>query len=199
MMPKAAQRAFLSAVCASLLLTGCDLPILPKGATGTSDTVVIDLDAIASALGRDAALREQLSSAGQQLSSQLSALAQDLKGKLETEKEKLGEAPSSEAQADFRRLATEAERQLRRGQAAARQRAQQFQIQVVSRFRAEVLPFAQAAASQRGARVVLIKSTVLWFDPSADVTQAVIDSMRAAQASQGANPAGVSTAPKASG
>lgn len=184
MMLKPVLRSLLLTVCASVLVSGCELPVLPKNMTSANDTVVIDLDAIAAALGRDAALREQLSNANQQLGTQVSELAQGLKGKLEAEKEKLGETPSDEAQADFRRLAAQAQLQLRRGQATARQRAQQFQLQLVSKFRAEVVPFAQAIASNQGARVVVMKSTALWFDPSADITQAVIDAMRAAQAGQ---------------
>jgi Skp family chaperone for outer membrane proteins len=171
-------------VAATAIVSGCELPTVPK-AGNAAGTSIIDLDAVAKALGRDAVLREQLTQAGEQLTSKVNELASGLKGRLTEERNKLGEAPSETQQADFRKLTNQAQVQLRRGQLAARQRAQQFQTRLVSQFRAEVLPFAQQVAAARGSRVVLVKSNVLWYDPSADITQAVVAAMRAAPRAAG--------------
>ena len=166
------------ALLALLALGACELPRPPHPGSGVPrDAAVIDLEELAHALGRDITLREELRAASATLSTQLSALAADLRDRLEEEKHKLGERPSEQAQDAFRRVAAEARAELERGQALARQRAQEVQSELADRFRAEVLPVAQRVAAQRGARIILVRSSVLWFDPSTDITQAVVAAM----------------------
>ena len=169
----------LAALC--LALAACDFPRLPGTAIGKPPrSATIDLDAVAKALGRDKALREQLESANEQLTGQISELATGLRNRVEAERAKLGAEPSGEQQVELRNLLAQAQLQLRRGQDEARRRAQQVQAQLVAQFRAEVTPFAERIARERGINVVLIKTTVLWSAPESDLTQAVIDAMRAA-------------------
>ena len=179
-MPGLRQFAAIATVAGGLAITGCELPKPPPAATTSPHgTAVIDLDAIAKALGRDITLRDQLTSASEKLNTKVTELASGLRNKLAEEKGKLGEAPSAQEQQKFQKIASEAQQQLRRGQALARQRAQLYQAQLVSQFRAEVLPVAQRIAVQRGAGLVLIKANLLWHDPSTDITQSVITAMHA--------------------
>jgi Skp family chaperone for outer membrane proteins len=171
------------ALLACLALGACELPRPRQAASKVPrDTAVIDLEAVAHALGRDVTLREELRAASETLSTRLSELAADLRDRLEEEKGKLGERPSEQAQEEFLRVANEARAELQRGQTLARQRAQQVQSDLANRFRAEVLPVAQRIAAERGARVILVTSSVLWFDPSTDMTEAVVAAMGGAAA-----------------
>lgn len=163
----------------TVLLVGCELPELPKAVGGTS---VIDLDHVAKALGREAALREQIAAANQQLTGQVNDIASRLKQQLVDARGERGEKLTDQDELELRRLASAAQTKLRQTQAEARQRSQQFQATLINRFRAEVLPFAQRVAAERGSRVIVLKTNVLWYDPSADISAPVVEAMRLAAA-----------------
>lgn len=178
-MPASGRRAAGASLALVLLCGGCELP-RPPAAAAAHDTAVIDLDGVARGLGRDVVLREQLSSASKRLHGKLSDLASNLRERLEEEKGKLGEQPSEAAQEAFRKAAGEARAELQRQEALARQQTQRYQLRLVKQFREEVLPVARRIAQARGARVVIIKSSVLWYDPSTDITPYVVEAMRTA-------------------
>jgi len=190
-------------LAAALLLAGCDkipFPVsqAPPAAAPAPTMAVLDLDAVAKALGRDEVFREQVEAAGQQLRQQLGELSSNLQTQLREEQEKLGAEPSDEQRQQLQRMLAEAQRQVQQGQVLARQKAAEFQTQLARQFRAEVQPVATEVARSRGASGVLLANTLLWFEPAADITGAVIDALRARGAASGA-PAMATQPPPAGG
>jgi Skp family chaperone for outer membrane proteins len=183
-------------LAAAVLLTGCDRMPPPFGsaATGASTApavAVLDLAAVASALGRDDLFREQVQAAGQQLNEQLAALSSSLQTRLREEQAKLGEAPTEAEQRQLQTMLADARRQVQQGQAEARQKAARYQAQLVAQFRGEVQPVAAEVARSHGASAVVLANTVLWFEPEVDITGEVIDALRARGAAAGAPAAAV--------
>ena len=169
---------FILAMSLFALLHGCG--DASSSARPHAATVVVDLAVVAKALGRDEVMQNQLESARNQLSSQLTELAEGMKRELEEEKAKLPEKPSVEEDLRFQDRLAEAKLQLQETRVIAQQQAQQLRAQLVSRFRAEVAAAAAPLARQRGAGAVLVIDTgMLWFDPSADITDEVIAEIRA--------------------
>ena len=161
-------------------LVGCDKLQLemPKSAQAV-DVAVMDLQAVAKALGRDDDFKQQLESAGKQLGEQLTQVSSALQNKLREEQAKLGENPTDEARGQLRKMAAEAQRKFQRSQNQARQKARQFQLQLATQFRKDVQPIATEIARARGASVVMLANSLMWFEPAIDITADVIGKMRA--------------------
>ena len=126
---------------------------------------VIDLTAIAKALGRDERLREQLDNASRQLTQQLSDYSDTLRNQLRDERIKLGQTPSAEQREQLVQLTTQAQHKVQQTQALAQQKARAFQLKLVTEFRDEVRPVAMSVAKQRGLRGIMLAPGMLWFDP----------------------------------
>lgn len=156
-----------------LLVVGCER-------TPQSPVAIVDLDAVASALGRDDVIEQQINAANEKLSSQVLQIAKTLQEQLREQQASIGERPDAEKQSQLEARTAEANRQLQATQAEARQRAALFRNAVVARFRAEVQPVAMEIARQRGVSIVLTSAVpTVWFDSSIDITGEVIAAMRA--------------------
>ncbi len=169
-----------------LLLSGCDkLPdpsaLLGKqsASTGAQAVAVLDLAAVAKALGRDETVKQQVQAAGEQLRQQLTSFSSGLQDKLREQQAKLGTNPSDDERQQLQRQLVEAQRQVQQSQALARQKAVQFQNQLAVQFRNEIQPVAAEIARAKGATTIAMANTLMWFDPALDITGAVIDAMRA--------------------
>jgi len=186
---------------ASLFLSACDkLPgsssLLAKPASSAGATAaVLDLSAVAKALGRDEVLKQQIQAAGEQLRQQLTEFSIGLQTKLNEEKAKLGSEPTEDERQKLREQLLTAQRQVQQSQVLARQKAAQFQNQLALQFRDEIRPVAAEIARKKGASTVLLANTLLWFDAPVDITGAVIDAMRAKGAAAGAPVLAPATAP----
>lgn len=161
-----------------------------------AQVVVIDIDAVAKALGRDEVVKQQIQAAGKQLRQQLTEFSSGLQTKLNEEKTKLGDEPSVDERQRLQEQLLAAQQQVQQSQVLARQKAAQFHNQLALQFRNELRPIAAEIARKHGASTVLLANTVLWFEAPTDITGAVIDAMRAKGAAVVA-PATV-TAPAAS-
>jgi len=187
-------RTALLALAVLAALAGCDKlphPLAPSSSSPAAaapsppDVAVLDLGAVAKALGRDEVFKQQVEAAGRELQQQLSEFSTEVRDRLREEQAKLGDEPSEEQRQQLAQLAANAQRQVQQSQALARQRALEFQTGLAAQFRAEVQPVAAEVARANGARTVLLSNTILWFEPAIDITGKVIDEMRA----RGARPA----------
>lgn len=187
----------LLSVC--ILISGCDKLAdssarLDKSVSaGASKVAVIDIDAVAKALGRDEVVKQQIQAAGQQLRQQLTEFSSGLQTKLNEEKSKLGSEPSADERQQLQEKLLAAQQQVQQSQVLARQKAAQFQNQLALQFRNEMRPVAAEIARKQGASTVLLANTLLWFDAPIDITGAVIDAMSA----KGAATAAPAVAPAA--
>jgi Skp family chaperone for outer membrane proteins len=157
-------------------LTGCtqsqDADSLP--------VVVIDLEAIASAIGQDVVIQEQMIAAREELNSQLTEMAADLEAMLEAEQAKLDAAPGPAQQEEFEQIQLEAEQKFAQAQAEAQQGAQRYQAGLVNEFHQQVKPVAAQVSAKYGARITLLANpSAFWFDDSADITEEIIAILQA--------------------
>ena len=164
-------------------LSACNEQALPQApgasSTASAPVVIVDVDAVARALGRDVAMREQLQSTGEELAGQLRALAQDLKGQFEAERARIGDNPTQQQRENLARIGIEAQARVQQEQAAAQRKAQELQVQLARQIQDEVRPVAGAIARERGAVVAISTTFVLWAESSTDITGAVIERMKA--------------------
>ena len=162
-------------VCAAMV-AGCQ----PQG--GAAGVAIIDLDAIARALGRDDVIAQQINVANQQLAGQLGQVATNLQQQVQARRDEY-EVIGDEAEQELQELTAVANQRLQQTQQLAQQRSAQFRQAVINSFRNEVTPYASKIASARGAvAVVTVATPMLWFDAKADITDEVIAAMREAGA-----------------
>ena len=190
---KAVRKILAVAGIASLaLLAGCE----PQGSSRAA-VAIIDLDAVARALGRDDVIAQQINIANQQLAGQLGQVATDLQQQVQARRDEY-DVIGDEAQQELEQLTAVANQRLQQTQQLAQQRSAQFQQAVINAFRNEVSPYASQIATERGAvAVITVATPMLWFDSNADITDEVIAAMRAAGLEQATQPAAVAPAPAA--
>lgn len=154
-------------------LTGCDRGPAAGG------VAVIDLDAVAKAMGRDKAINEQVQTYAKDQEAKLRELKSELEQQVSSAAEQLDKDASVEDKKSLNTLVLGARDQLTRELGHARQSAQQLRQQLVRDFAIEVQPMARRAADRRGLSVVLIKQAgMLVVAPEADITNDVIDMLQ---------------------
>ena len=149
---------------AVLLLSGCN------PAKGGGGVVVVDLDAVAKALGSDKAIDTKVAAHNQELAQQLNKIREDLKKTLSDEQTKLGTTPTAEQKQAFQQKFQAAQQAFNERNQQAQQDSNQFRLKQAQEFRDKVKPVAEDLAKKRGATVVSTPVTLLWTDPSADIT-----------------------------
>jgi Skp family chaperone for outer membrane proteins len=190
---KAVRKILAVASIASLaLLAGCE----PQGGNRAA-VAIIDLDAVARALGRDDVIAQQINIANQQLAGQLGQVATDLQQQVQARRDEY-DVIGDEAEQELQQLTAVANQRLQQTQQLAQQRSAQFQQAVINAFRNEVSPYAQQIAGERGAvAVITVATPMLWFDSNADITDEVIAEMRRAGLERASQPAVAAPAPAA--
>jgi Skp family chaperone for outer membrane proteins len=154
---------------AMLGLGGCQLG-KPVGGVA-----VVDLDALAKAVGRDKMITERVQEYAKEQEAKLQELRSELEQKVTTASEKLGEDASDQDKQSLNSLAMDARNQFTRELGQARQSAQQLRMQLVREFAVEVQPVALREAEARGFSVVMLKQPgLLVVAPEADITEAVM-------------------------
>jgi len=170
------------ALLLAVILSSCTpAPSVPAPKGGVA---LIDLDAVAKRLGREAAIIRELQDAGNPMGDQLTEARKELQAEFEKAKSDIGTKPT---EADLQKLA-ELERnfntQLQQKQQQAQQELNAKRVALVNRFREEVKPVALKIAAAKSLGAVLIKTdmTVLANDPDIDITDAVVAELTKASA-----------------
>ena len=167
---------FFKVVLTSLFLVAAFL----TGCTQSQDTdtlavAVIDLEAVATAIGQYVVIEEKMEEAREDLNSQLEEMATRLEANLEEEKAKLGASAGPAQQEAFEQVQLEAQQQFAQAQSEAQREIQQYQSGLVNEFHQQIKPVVAQIAAKYGARITLLADpTALWFDESAEITEEVI-------------------------
>ena len=161
---------------------------------------VVDLQAVARALGRDDAMSQQVGAVNDTLRQQLRNAAERLRDELQAEQDALGGGATDDARTRFDQLLAEANRRLEETQRAALLRSSQFQQAVVNDFRREVAAIARGIADRRAIPAVLSSdASLLWYDSALDITDEVIAEMRALSRAGGLPSPAADTPPRDGG
>ena len=158
--------------------TGCD-----TNTTQSNMALVVDLQAVARALGRDEEMTQKLEQARQLLSEQLLKIGVDLEKQLKEKETELGRASKDdkdESREQLEQLTQQANIQLKKNQKLANQKAISYRDMLVDGFRKEVMTVAKSIAHKHQAVAVYVTgSNLLWYSNTIDITDEVIGSMRA--------------------
>jgi Skp family chaperone for outer membrane proteins len=160
---------------------------------------VVDLDAIAKRLGRDEAMAVSLREKQTALNQQLTVLQEDLRKQLQGQKAMAGEDVNPELAAHLKLLENELNQKFGQAQLAAKASLDQHKQTLINSFREEVRPIAQAVAVDKGLSTVVSKndSVVLAFQPDVDITEKVVEKMKASVPPKAENAAAAAAAPPA--
>ncbi|VAW62310.1 hypothetical protein MNBD_GAMMA08-1944 [hydrothermal vent metagenome] len=165
---------FLFFSLAGLSLTGCD------NFQSTSNTVILDLDAIAKATGQADIITQQIEQANNELNSQLTNISNQLNEQLADEKKKIGKKPSKKDQQELQQLSIQANQKMQQAKNIAAQKSQQYKVALVQQLRKKIQPIAESIAREKGADIVTaVNNSTIWFNPEVDITDEIIAEMRA--------------------
>jgi len=155
-------------------LSGCD------NFQSSSNTVILDLDAIANATGHAERIKQQIEQANNELKSQLTTISNKLNEQLASEKEKMGKKPSKDEKRNMDQLTLLANQKMQQAKVLASQKSQQYKAALIQQLRQNVKPIAEGIAKKRGADIVIAaNSSTIWFNPGVDITDEIIAEMRA--------------------
>ena len=161
----------LASVALGLVITGCQ---------PAQRSVVMDLDAVAKAMGRDVLITRRVDAATQQLNTQLLQAAREMEEELKKIQAQIGSSPNPEQSAQLRRVRAQVQQNIQNNKLVAENARNRVRGEQILLLRSEVGPIAAQLAKSRKAEVVLLASQgVMWFAPSADITSEVIAKMRA--------------------
>jgi len=162
-----------------LSLTGCDQ------FENSSSTVVLDLDAIANATGQAAIIKKQIEIANKDLTSQLTEISSKLNEQLAAEKKKIGNKPTKNDTQNMQQLTMQANQKMQQAKAIASQKSQQYQTALIQQLRKNIMPIAERVAKSKNADIVVtVDNSMIWFNPTVDITDEVIAEVRAQRTSQ---------------
>lgn len=140
---------------------------------------VIDLDLVATRLGRDVEILNAIKSRHNTLAQQLEAIKLDYEKQIVEKQQEIGEAPSPDQTEALTGMRNDALQKLAQVQNQARENLTQHSSQVISQFREQVKAVAREIAASRGADVVFTRndSVVFSYEPTVDITEDVISAM----------------------
>lgn len=168
----------------SLIAVGC----APQGAANPSASVtqssggvgVVDLDAVAKALGRDMEMSHEAEQKIAQLNSELTSLQEALNRQFSDQREELGEDLSDDQKRQLLLSKNKLETQFRDKKTLAERRFAKYKLELVAQFREETKPVLKAVAASRGLSIVIPKNDALLLTVAAevDLTDAVVLELR---------------------
>lgn len=175
------------------LAVGCGLQFLGGGATG--GVAVIDLDRVAQELGRDVEMANEIQQTGQQYKQKLETVALQAADKLKKVRDGLGEAPTEDQQKQFQLMTYNTNINFKKLQQQVGAKLNQEQTQLVAKFRDDVKPYASDVAKHNGLPTVVTRndSVVFSHEETVDITDQVIEQMRAAGLASSAQPIAAAT------
>lgn len=179
-------------------LTGCGMQFGKSSATSaTGGLAVVDLEKVASETGKSIQFKEMLQATESVLNQQLAQATNNAKSQLGEKAKELGEAPTEEQQKQFAKTRYEYATALNQLQTQAGSKFNQYKMDQVAKFRAEIKPIALEIARERGLSVVVPKNDglLLAVDSGVDITEDVIKAYREKRPAAAAAPA-AATAPK---
>lgn len=143
--------------------------------SNAADIAVLDLDAVAKAIGWDEQLNEALQARGQALDEKLGQKKSQFEKLLDDRREKLGESPSEDDQRKLVEFQVRANRQLQSDLQNSQQQMVQYRAELVTGFRDKLRPLAGAIAKKKGMSIVVLKTDPVFFHAEeADITNELI-------------------------
>lgn len=147
---------------------------------GSGGVGVVDLDAVAKALGRDLEMESDAEKKLGQFASELSTLQTALNRQLQEKVDEVGEAPTDDERKALLIAQRKLDNQFRESKSAAERKLVQYKQKLVTQFREETKPIVREIAAQRGLSIVVPKdpNLLLTVASEVDLTDAVVLQMQ---------------------
>jgi Skp family chaperone for outer membrane proteins len=167
-------------------MVGCSKFTGGEGAAGPdakSNVAIIDLDAIAQQLGYDNQMASAIQQRKASLTKQLGVIQTSFQQEIAKKESELGANPTQEQSQQLAQHRRAAAVKLRQEDRNAGMLLRQYKAQLIQQFRNTVKATARQIAAQRGLSIILTKndSVVFDYDMAVDITDAVVEQMRAEQ------------------
>jgi Skp family chaperone for outer membrane proteins len=159
-------------------------PAVSAELSAAGSVAVIDLDAVAQQVGRNAEMAELLKQSETALNEQLQAAQKSYQDQIHAKREEYGERPTDEQLHQLAQLQRQANLNLNQARNQAESDLRIQRTQLINRFREEVKPVARAVAAERGLSIVVTKNdtVVFTYESSVDITAAVGEALAQAMA-----------------
>lgn len=172
------------AACTFCLLTALSLSataLAQSSATTGNGVTVIDLDAVAVALGWNVALQEAVETKDQELQQQLADRQQNLQSQLDEITASFGADRTAEQTTTLQNMTNQAQGVYQNALQQAQQTMAQYQTTLISNIREKIRPFAKQVAEEQGCSIILSKGEMVYHVSAAgSITDAVIARMLSA-------------------
>lgn len=186
---------------AAMWLSGCgNQGTAPQATAAKGGMAVVDLDAIAQAIGQTQQIKDAVSLRTNAVNQQLIKLQEGYREQLAAKQTELGEEPTEEQKQQLARMTSIAGQQLgaakQRGEQALSAYSREAITKVATDLRAEIRPICQEIAAKRGLGIVVPKNEgfLLSVDPGVDITAEVLEVLKARRPSTPAAAAPAATA-----
>jgi Skp family chaperone for outer membrane proteins len=160
--------------------TGGDKPAAMQG-----KVAIIDLDSIARQIGYDSQMNTAVEQQKASLAKQLGVIQAGFNEEITKKQSEFGATPTQEQSQQLRQQRLAATAKLQQQDRQAGMLLGQYKAQLVQQFRNAVKPAARAVAADKGLSIILTKNdgVVFDYDTAVDITDAVVERMRAEQPS----------------
>ncbi|HAN99995.1 MAG TPA: hypothetical protein DCQ98_22335 [Planctomycetaceae bacterium] len=146
--------------------------------TAPGAVAVVDVIEIARQLGVRERLQGELDARQAELNGRLELLQRDYAQRLEERRAALGQPASESQQRELEQFTLSLNSQILQERNAAKVEYAAYQAELESKFADQVRPIALETARQAGYSLVMARANVFAVSPEADVTTAVIETMR---------------------
>ncbi|MGQ0635828.1 MAG: OmpH family outer membrane protein [Planctomycetaceae bacterium] len=161
-------------------LAGCDR-LMPAAKQSPPQTPpvggvgVVDLDAVARRLGRDALMNDAVQGRLDELNAELTKLQQSLSRLLEDKRETIGDDPTEDQARQLAGMQARIDQQLLEAKRTAEAKLAAYKQAQVDEFREQTKPAIKAVAATRGLSIVVPKNSglLLSIDPAVELTDDV--------------------------
>jgi Skp family chaperone for outer membrane proteins len=171
---------------AAVWLSGCgNQSAAPQAAAPKGGMAVVDLDAIAQAIGEAQTAKEAVTMRTNAVNQQLLKLQDGYRQQLAAKEQELGEDATEEQKQQLAKMNAVAGQQLGTAKQRGEQLLSQYSREVVAKIatdlRVRIRPICQEIAAKRGLSVVVPKNEgfLLSVDPGVDITAEVIEVLKA--------------------
>lgn len=159
---------------------------------------VVDLDVVAKELGRDVEMATATTERLEALNTKLTSLQESLITLRNEKRDSIGEEPTEEQQQQLLAMQQRIEQQLLEAKRKAEVDLASFRQGLVDEFREEARPILTQVAAARGLSLVVPKNNALLLsiDPTVELTDEVVQKMRAAKPAADNPPEQTARAPR---
>ena len=151
---------------------------------GQGNVAIIDLDMVAKQLGYDTQIAGAIQQQKSSLQKQLGVIKANFEQELTKTKNQIGESPTPEQAKQFQQSNLVANQKFSQEAKKANLLLNRYSAQVIQQFRNTVKTTARQVAADKGLSIILTKNDIVFdYDMAVDITDAVIERMRAEQSS----------------